>query len=173
MNSVEARRVMAVLDDTLDSLRCKASTCTDKTLMCVVLLLARAQSGVPRYRRGVDRGRTTVRHGWSGKTGNACWTEAHDAGLVEGESRAIPIAVHPTLLCTLQDIAQAMLRQMQHIQHAGGDPTAEELRFSTADLLQALKVLITIFLPGLFQPSRKHESLVVALLPLNLCLALL
>lgn len=31
MNSVEARRVMAVVDDTLDSLRCKAFTRTDKT----------------------------------------------------------------------------------------------------------------------------------------------
>ncbi|KAL3152562.1 hypothetical protein ABBQ32_001587 [Trebouxia sp. C0010 RCD-2024] len=32
-----------------------------------------------------------------------------------------------------------MLRQMQHIQHAGADPTADELRFSTADVLQALR----------------------------------
>ena len=40
-----------------------------------------------------------------------------------------------------------MLRQMQHIQHAGADPTAEELRFSTADLLQALKVQTTSIMP--------------------------
>ena len=58
-----------------------------------------------------------------------------------------------------------MLRQMQHIQHAGEDPTAAELRFSTADLLQALKVQITGLLPGLFNPSRRHESLVVAEIP--------
>ena len=38
MNSVEAQRVMAVVDDTLDSLRCKASTRTDKLLGCMVLL---------------------------------------------------------------------------------------------------------------------------------------
>lgn len=41
-----------------------------------------------------------------------------------------------------------MLRQMQHIQHAGADPTAEELRFSTADLLQALKVQTASVMPG-------------------------
>lgn len=40
----------------------------------------------------------------------------------------------------LQEVSKAMLRQMQHIQHAGSDPTADELRFSTADLLQAVKV---------------------------------
>ena len=58
-----------------------------------------------------------------------------------GKGKTMSLAVHP-LHCSsvLQDIAQAMLRQMQHIQHAGGDPTAEELRFSSADLLQALKV---------------------------------
>lgn len=38
-----------------------------------------------------------------------------------------------------QEVSVAMLRQMQHIQHAGADPTADELRFSTADLLQALR----------------------------------
>ena len=39
-----------------------------------------------------------------------------------------------------QEVSRAMLQQMQHVQHAGADLTAEELRFSTSDLLQALKV---------------------------------
>ena len=37
-----------------------------------------------------------------------------------------------------------MLQQMQHIQHAGADLSAEELRFSTSDLLQALKVCMPV-----------------------------
>ena len=42
-------------------------------------------------------------------------------------------------LC-VQDLSRAMLQQMQHIQHAAGDLTAEELRISTTELLHALKV---------------------------------
>ena len=54
-----------------------------------------------------------------------------------------------TAVHVLQDIARAMLQQMQHIQHAAADPTAEELRFSTADLLQALRVCSKQFLQAL------------------------
>lgn len=46
-------------------------------------------------------------------------------------------------LC-VQEVARAMLQQMQHIQHAGADLSAEELRFSTSDLLQALKVCMPL-----------------------------
>lgn len=45
-----------------------------------------------------------------------------------------------------QEVSRAMLQQMQHIQHAGADLTAEELRFSTSDLLQALKVCVSVLL---------------------------
>ena len=81
-------------------------------------------------------------------------TDALDAVVVgTGERCQSQCILHCS--CTMQDIAQALLRQMQHIQHAGGDPTAEELRFSTADLLQALKVHRRSFLPGLFQSQQR------------------
>lgn len=35
-----------------------------------------------------------------------------------------------------------MLQQLQHIQHADQDLTAEELRYSTFQLVQAFKVLL-------------------------------
>ncbi|DBA70798.1 hypothetical protein WJX79_008514 [Trebouxia sp. C0005] len=80
MNSVEARRVIAVVDDALDSLRV-LSHITEEVLT------------------GADQ--------LSGIVG--------------------------------QEVARAMLQQSQHVQHAGADLSAEELRFSTSDLLQALK----------------------------------
>ena len=68
MNSVEARRIMAVVDDTLDSLRCKASIAPIIWGLSRLTLLARVQSNVPRYRRSTDRRRAVVWHSWPGQT---------------------------------------------------------------------------------------------------------
>ena len=40
----------------------------------------------------------------------------------------------------LQEVSQEMVQQLQHIQHADQNLTAEELRYSTFQLLQAFKV---------------------------------
>ena len=133
-------------------------------------LLVRMQSDVPRHRRSVDGGRATVRHGRSSKAGNTFVLDAQVAVVTRsGAQSRLQCTLHCS--CMLQDIAQAMLRQMQHIQHAGGDPTAEELRFSTADLLQAMKVQMTGLLPGLFNPAgiMNHSLLLSPFLPLILC----
>lgn len=41
---------------------------------------------------------------------------------------------------TVQEVTQEMMQQLQHIQHADQNLSAEELKYSTFQLVQALKV---------------------------------
>lgn len=84
------------------------------------------QGAVSDYRGGPCRLRAAER---AAGTGDTYW--GHD--------------VQSSRLCTrylhkLQDVSQEMVQQLQHIQHAKQNLTAEELRYSTFQLLQAFKV---------------------------------
>ena len=126
---------MAVVDDTLDGLRYKEDS-AQVTGLCPLSSLVRLQDVITRYGRSADGRRAIV---WPGWTGNRESTYLTDWVCAKCRATCTIVRLSSWLL-VLQEVSVAMLRQMQHIQHAGADPTADELRFSTADLLQALRV---------------------------------
>ena len=100
------------------------------------------QGALTHYRGSVDWCRPTVRHSWAGQT------VIYMVLMLSSIRYPTPSVTTQqywtqTVLC-VQEVARAMLQQSQHVQHAGADLSAEELRFSTSDLLQALKVCMPV-----------------------------